>query len=212
MSDQPVIVEEVKEEIKPEVTTELSEEEQLEKDFAKFKTSMSIHDVEEEEEEDSDPANFIPDEHKIDAADDFRVSMFLGFAFSLIDGIHVFAYQKISGYDISEEELSLDSEQQDTIISYFKTKRVVAIMNSIPNEFWGFLHLEWMYFKKYKAAVKVKKLEEAKKEEKSLEQKLIELNAKRKKRLKKPPIKKEPVKKAVVKKPARKKPKKEIKA
>jgi hypothetical protein len=209
MSEEAEIVEQVNPEIKDEVKTELSEEEQLEKDFAKFKTSMSIHEVEEEEEEE-DPQNFIPDEHKIDAADDFRVSMFLGFAFSLIDGIHVFAYQKISGTDLTEEELSLDPEQQDVIISYFKTKRVVAIMNSIPNEFWGLLHMEWMYFKRYKAAMKLRK-EQEEKGNKLTEQKLIELSKKRKKRLRKPPIKKDSVKKPPVKRPSKKKPKKEIK-
>jgi hypothetical protein len=189
---------------------------ELERDLANFRESETTHDVEQEPEEQEEPEDFMPDESDLNAVEEFKVQMFLGFCFTLLDGFHVWVYKYISKYEITDDQMSLTETEQNALMNYFKTKRVLEIINKIPPEFIGIIHMEYMYYRRYRQIVKQKEEEEVKEAE-NKKQLLIEaaLKIKRKREekgetlekelTKKPPVKKQAVKKKPVKKAAKKK-------
>jgi hypothetical protein len=210
MIEEPIIeektdVEETTGGKKPE-EEKIEPTDELDDDFEKFKRSKTVHKIDIEEETNRDrKGNFIPDDDDIIEIEDFQVQMFLGFCFTMLDGFHVFVYKYISKYELKDEDMSLSEKEQESLMSYFKTKRIIEFIKKLPTELIGIFHMEWMYYRRYKQITKEKEAEEAKNDKLLLVERMRKFNKKRseKKAEEKTAAKKPLVKK--VKKKVRKK-------
>lgn len=183
---------------------------ELELEFNRFKSTKTEHNSQEEEEHESESSDFIPDENNISEVEQFEVQMFLGFCFTLIDGLHVWVYKYISKHEITDEELSLNDKEQEALMKYFQTKRVLAIIRKLPSELIGFVHMEWMYYRKYRNIAKAKEKEEEEKSKLKLIDAYRKIKSRNTEKIKETKFteRRAPIKKAPVKKAAKKKPKK----
>lgn len=137
--------------IMPEDTIEVSENstnvvDDLEADFAKFAESHSDMDIPQIEESSSTED---PTEIDLSDADSFKLQIFLSLCFALLDGLHAFIYGFISKYKLMREDIALDESDKAGLEIYFRTQKVMNIINRLPVEVIGFLHIEYMYFNKF---------------------------------------------------------------
>ena len=190
------------------VNTETSENEiNLEDEFAEFINTSSEHSFENNEAEKTNTAAIAP-ENNLTFADEFKVTMFIGFIFMFLDGIHAFVYQFFSKYKFDKKELAMDADDKEALELYFKTPRVAALLNKIPTELIGVAHMEYIYFQKFQEILERKKEEDEYNEEiekdagKSMTPEQME--AFMEKFMRKQNAKKKPAKKKVVKKAAKK--------
>ena len=131
-----------------------TEEENLEDDFEKFEKSTSENNPEEEEEEDIFEKN-------ISDNDSLKLKIFLSLFFSLLDGFHTFVYGMISKYKLTKEDIGLDDDDREELEVHFRTQRVMTVINKIPTELMGLIHMEYMYFTKFQEFnAKMKEAEE----------------------------------------------------
>lgn len=150
--------EETTTETKEEVKQAFENEEKLEDEFAEFLNTSSEHSFENNETEKTQASEAAP-ENNLSFADEFKVTMFIGFIFMFLDGIHAFAYQFVSKYKFDKKELAMDKEDKEALEMYFKTPRVAAILNKIPTEIIGLAHMEYIYFTKFQEMIENKKEE-----------------------------------------------------
>lgn len=199
-----------------EENTEEQKSSTIEEQFDNFLNTSTEHsfennqaETETETETTEQPNNEAPPiENNLSFADEFKVTMFIGFIFMFLDGIHAFAYQFISKYKFDKKELAMDKEDKEALEMYFKTPRVAAILNKIPTEIIGLVHMEYIYWQKFQEIMERKKEEEEYTKEveedsgKSMTPEQMEafMNQWMKKQsAKKKPVKKKEVKKAVKK-------------
>jgi hypothetical protein len=176
------------------------EEMDFDEDFDKFISSTSSHDIPEEEDT---PGEFIPDKDNRDAGEEFKLRIFIGLFFMLIDGFHAFAFSMFSKHKITSEEIGLDADDQEGLEIYFKgSQKIMNFINKLSPEIMGLIHMEWLYFNKFKEIVKRKELEEANTEEEEEDE--MEEIEKPKPKPRKKRRKKKPVKKSAEKKPTAK--------
>lgn len=174
---------------------------ELEEDFKRFSESRSTNNPEEKRTEPDEEDDIF--ESEISDGDNFKLQMFLSLAFALLDGLHVFLYGFISKYKITKEDIALEESDREGLEIYFRTQRVMDMINRLPVELIGFIHIEYMYFQKFQDFNnKMKELEEPtedieEEEEEEEEEKPIRAP---KKKVKKKAVKK----KASVKKAAKK--------
>lgn len=177
---------------------------ELEDDFEKFVNGNSEHTIDKENKSETTTIDFLPNADEFNMVEDFKVQIFAGIFFSLLDELHFFIYKFMSKHDLKKEDLSLDEDDQEGLQMYFKTKRVLDLINKLPVELIGFIHVEWIYYQKFRDATNNKKDSEQ-------EKKLIllkEFEERKKAAPKKAVVKKRPAKKKAVKKKAA--PKKQI--
>ena len=196
--EEETLVKDVKEEEPEPVESQEtdSNSDDLDDDFEEFKRSKSEHVPESKSVTEEVKPN--PDEAPItiaslDEIEEFKLQMFLGLFFALIDGVHGFIYKFISKTEFNKEELELDELDREGLSVYFKTKRVLNLINRLPPELIGFVHMEWLYWQKFQA---IKKMHEKPEREMLHEQKKPVKKAAPKKK------KKKPVKKQATKKPS----------
>ena len=154
----------------PEETIEETIEEpldELEADFEKFNQSSTSHEIEENEQQSESS-----DSPEIDLSDaeNFKLQIFLSLMFALLDGLHVFIYKFISKYKLSREDIALDESDKAGLEIYFRTQKVMDLINRLPVEVIGFIHIEYMYFNKFQEFKKIKEAEEPEEEEEETEE------------------------------------------
>lgn len=207
-------------------TPETDNDKDLKDAFAEFKETSSQHSFEPETKENTNSAEntqqeqpqYTQQENNLSFAEDFKVTMFIGFFFMFLDGIHGFAYSFISKYKFDKKELAFDSEDKEAVEVYFKTPRVAKILDKLPTELIGFAHIEYIYFCKFQDMIDAKRedgtLELKKKrnrvEEEETEEEEEEIDEEKEEKPKKKVVKKA-AKKVVKKKPVKKAAKKAAK-
>lgn len=134
---------------------------ELEEEFEKFNKTNSEHKPEENSSTDSGD----PTEIDLSMAENFKLQLFMGFMFELIDGIHVFLYGFMTRHKLTKEDISLDEDDKEGLQMYFRTERVMNLINRIPAELMGFIHMEYLYFNKFREFKKHKDVEEPEEEE-----------------------------------------------
>jgi hypothetical protein len=157
-------VEEIEQEEQPiTVSSENTEEvvDELEAEFEKFNKTNSEHKPEENTSTDSND----PTEIDLSMAENFKLQLFMGFMFELIDGIHVFLYGFMTRHKLTKEDIALDEDDKEGLQMYFRTERVMNLINRIPAELMGFIHMEYLYFNKFREFKKHKDIEEPEEEE-----------------------------------------------
>lgn len=189
-------------EVKDQVNNNTDEiVDELERDFAEFEKSKSENSVEELKPVVSPEADIFDDE--ISEADNFKVQLFMSLMFALLDGLHVFIYGFISKYKITREDIALEESDREGLAMYFKTKKVVDMINRLPVEVIGFVHMEYMYFNKFQDFnQKMQALELAQGKDQEEEEEEEEEQEPKKAAPKKRPKKKKSVKKKAAKKEA----------
>ena len=214
-----MITETLEEETKTEVETETTEQaktetteektteetkDDFEEDFKEFDKHKTAHKVEQEKEKQEDKDLFSED-IEISTGDEFKLQFFLGLIFSLLDGVHLILYRMFSKYKLEKEDIALDENDRAGLEMYFKTKRVMALINKLPGEIIGLVHIEYIYMQKFNTFTKAQKelgteeKEQEEEEEEEAEEK-EEKKEPQKKRTYKKRKKKKPVKKAAIKK------------
>ena len=188
---------------------ETGNEQELDQDFADFVENYSKHDFTKEQEQET--ANTVKEEVKTEGEqaqgsqapeqkttfasnstfDNFKLQMFVGIFFGLLDGLHFFVYSFISKHKLEKEDLAFDEDDREAVTPYFKTDKIMALINKLPNELIGIIHIEWIYHNKYKEAIEDKKEEEA---ERLLEEE-EEAEREKKRKARKRTKKKKPAKK-----------------
>ena len=118
---------------------------EIEQAFEQFNKSNS--DFKPEENQAPDPSD--PTEIDLSQAENFKLQIFISLMFTLLDGLHVFIYGFMSKYKITREDIGLDETDKQGLEIYFKTQRVMDLINRLPVEVIGFLHIEYMYFNKF---------------------------------------------------------------
>lgn len=181
---------------------------ELEADFLKFSESKSSNNPEEKQEEQKAEEDIFEDE--ISDADSFKLKIFLSLMFALLDGFHVFIYGFISKYKITKEDIALEEGDREGLEIYFRTQRVMDMINRLPVELIGFVHIEYLYFQKFQDfTAKMKEREEPEEEEEEVEdvehEEVEEEEEEVEEKEEKTPPKKKPAKKKAVKKKAVKK-------
>jgi hypothetical protein len=177
-------------------------EDDLENDFEKFNQNISNHQIEQPEDND-DPENL---EIDLSDAENFKLQIFLSLMFALLDGLHVFVYKFMTKYKITREDIALDETDKAGLEIYFRTQKVMDLINRLPVEIIGFFHIEYMYFNKFQDFKKKAELEEPEEEEEENEEpEEPEEEEEEEEEEKKAPAKKA-AKKAAPKKAAKKKP------
>ena len=137
----------------------------IEAAFEKFEQTTSAHKPEETTANSNDPT-----EIDLSIAEDFKLQLFMGFMFELIDGIHVFIYGFISKYKIDREDIGLDENDREGLQMYFRTERVMNLINRVPAELMGIIHMEYLYFQKFRDFNKKMKEQEPDEEEEETEE------------------------------------------
>ena len=123
------------------------------------------------EEQQSDPNTLDPTEIDLSQAENFKLQIFISLMFTLLDGLHVFIYGFMSKYKITREDIGLDETDKQGLEIYFKTQRVMDLINRLPVEVIGFLHIEYMYFNKFQEFnKKMKEIEPEEEEEEENEE------------------------------------------
>lgn len=198
--------EETHEPIQEEIAIE-GEEPSIDADFESFVNSTSEHEFTEEEKATSTETNADSSSKMVD---DFKLRMFMGFFFLLLDGVHGFIFRFVSKYDVKAKDIAFDDDDKEAIGVYFNTPRIMAFINQMPSELIGFMHIEYIYYSKFQELIednklqkkKYKKLVEVEEEEESEEEETKEAPPKKKKApakkataKKKAPAKKAPAKK-----------------
>jgi hypothetical protein len=164
-----------------ETKTQTDSDKELKDAFAEFKDTTSKHSFEPEKKETTNTeenkqqqeTTYTNGENNLSFAEDFKVTMFIGFFFMFLDGIHGFAYSFISKYKFDKKELAFDAEDKEAVEMYFKTPRVAKILDKLPTELIGFAHIEYIYFCKFQDMIDTKRLDgtlELKKKSKIIEE------------------------------------------
>jgi len=139
--------------VNPEIEEPISKEQEndFENAFDEFARTSSQHTVSKEKSnsENSDNNSFA-DDVELDIVDQFKIKMFLGLAFILVDGLHEFLYSMVTKYKIKKGSMSLDEEDQQTLEVYFQSKKMVELINKIPTQVIGIVHMEYIYYQKFK--------------------------------------------------------------
>lgn len=164
MNDADTIEEDVKQ--NTETKTESKTDDplyDLDKDFEQFQSSKSEHEIEKQPEAQTNQDEFIPTE--INMVESFKLQMFLGLFFLMLDGMHVFMYRFISKLDIKKDDIALDESDQESLAVYFQTPRVLALINKLPSELIGLVHIEYLYWQKFEEVKKTLKKIETKTDE-----------------------------------------------
>jgi hypothetical protein len=157
----------------------------LEADFKKFNQTTTDQKPEENTiREEGDPGI------DLSQAEDFKLQIFLSLMFALLDGMHLFIYRFLTKYKLEKEDLALDEDDKQGLQIYFRTQKVMDLINRMPVEIIGFIHMEWMYFEKFQEFnKKMKELnpeeeeqeeEEEEQEEETMDQKLEKVFNKKK--------------------------------
>jgi pyruvate/2-oxoglutarate dehydrogenase complex dihydrolipoamide acyltransferase (E2) component len=144
----------------------LDEVEQAFNDFNKTNSEFKP-----EENQQPDPSD--PTEIDLSQAENFKLQIFISLMFTLLDGLHVFIYGFMSKYKITREDIGLDETDKQGLEIYFKTQRVMDLINRLPVEVIGFLHIEYMYFNKFQEfnkRMKEEHPEEPEEEEEEIEE------------------------------------------
>ena len=118
---------------------------EIEQAFEQFNKTNS--EFKPEENQQADPTD--PTEIDLSQAENFKLQIFISLMFTLLDGLHVFIYGFMSKYKITREDIGLDETDKQGLEIYFKTQRVMDLINRLPVEVIGFLHIEYMYFNKF---------------------------------------------------------------
>lgn len=152
-SEEEEIMQEIKERLEPVKVEEVSPADELENDFDEFKKSKSEHNIEPEspteETKEEKKEDFIPESDNLSIVEDFKLQIFLGLFFSLLDGIHIFLYRFVSKVEINKDDFTLADDDKANLEIYFKTNRVLQIINKLPSELIGLVHMEYMYYQKF---------------------------------------------------------------
>lgn len=162
-TETPKTIEETQESNTPEET----ENDEIEEAFQRFNEANSEQKAEEPQgnANDSDPT-----EIDLSQAENFKLQIFISLMFTLLDGLHVFVYGFISKYKITRDDIGLDENDKQGLEMYFKTQRVMDMINRLPVEIIGFLHIEYMYFNKFQEFNKKMKASELEEEEQETEE------------------------------------------
>ncbi len=169
-----------------------SDDDELENDFANFRKTKSTHEIPKEEKPEASN-DFIPD--NVTDADDFKIKMFTGIFFMIVDELHVFLYNFFSKHKLTRDDIGLDEDDRDGLNIYFKTKKVMDFINRLSPEVMGLIHMEWLYYNKFKEFTDRKKLEEKKEEEQEEEEEEESDDNQEEKTERKAPVKKRKKKK-----------------
>ena len=140
---------------------------ELEADFEKFNQTHTDNEAQQEAQQADENE---PIEIDLSDAENFKLQIFLSLMFALLDGLHVFIYKFISKYKISREDIALDESDKAGLEIYFRTQKVMDLINRLPVEVIGFLHIEYMYFNKFQDFKKQKEVEEEQEEEEEEEE------------------------------------------
>lgn len=140
---------------------------ELEAAFEAFNQNNSEH---KPEEQTSDSNEIDPTEIDLNQAENFKLQIFMSLMFALLDGLHVFIYNFMSKYKLTTDDIGLDENDREGLQMYFKTQRVMDLINRLPVEVMGFIHIEWLYFQKFRDFKKAKELEEPEEEEEETEE------------------------------------------
>ncbi len=184
---------------KPEKSVDVEQViDDLEKDFENFRNSKTEHEIEPQPEpEKSEKSDLIPSgSDSIEMVEDFKLQMLLGLMFALLDGLHSFLYKFISKVEIPKDQLSLDDSDREALQIYFRTQRVMNLINKLPSEVIGFVHMEYLYYQKFKQI----KEEQEQKHQKKIVSPTEEKAPVKKTSSKKKSSRKKPAKKAAAKK------------
>lgn len=122
---------------------------ELEDSYKRFEESTSDFDPDQEEPEDLGDTNIFNNKQK-KFENHFKVQMFIGIFFFLMDSLHAFVYQMFSKYKIDHKELSLDIDEREGLDMYFHDPRVTNFINKLNPMVLGVLHMEYLYFQKFR--------------------------------------------------------------
>lgn len=120
----------------------------INKDFDDFVNSTSQHEFPDKEENKEEQAK---QEEDISSAmvDNFKLQMFTGLLFLLLDGVHSFLFRFVSKYDVKSKDIAFDEADKEAVQIYFNTPRVMNFINKMPAELIGFMHVEYIYYQKF---------------------------------------------------------------
>lgn len=197
MQEEKAWTENIHEENKQEDTGE--KEPDIDKDFQDFVNSTSQHEFPDKEESKQEQAKQDEDISS-SMVDNFKLQMFTGLLFLLLDGVHGFIFRFVSKYDVKAKDIAFDEDDKEAVQVYFNTPRVMSFINKMPAELIGFMHVEYIYYQKFaelKEENKLKKkrykvVEEEEEEQEDQEQKTPAKKAATKRK----PKRKAPAKKA----------------
>ncbi len=88
-----------------------------------------------------------------------KVTVFLSFSCYLLSGFHAFLYQRISGVEISTDEMTLSDSEKKIIEPMLYNAEILAWLNSLHPAVWVVMQIEYIYYMKFKAVTRLKKLE-----------------------------------------------------
>jgi len=124
------------------------------KEFINTKSDHTFEETHEETNTSSGGGEPIPEREQqtetFDLAADFKLKLFLNLFFLLLDGVHAFVYNMFSKYKIKREDIALEDGDKEGLEVYFRTPRIMGLINKLPPEIIGLVHIEYLYFEKFK--------------------------------------------------------------
>lgn len=188
-----------------------TQESDIDRDFEDFKNSSSEHEFPEQEE---NKPKEEPTTTSFDMVDNFKLRMFLGLFFLLLDSVHSFIFRFVTKYDVRKADIAFDEDDKEAVMVYFNSPRVMAFINQMPAELIGFMHVEYIYITKLQEAIEEKrlKLKKSTKQNEEEEEEEEEEDTPKKAPAKKRPARRKPKRKAPTKAKKEEKLEEEVKA
>lgn len=93
---------------------------------------------------------------ELNPADSFKIKMFLGFASFLLTGFNTFLFNMAFKGGVEVSEMQLNEREQASLEKYLHTPEIIAFLSKIPSWVWAVAHVEFMFYQKYRFAVKMK--------------------------------------------------------
>lgn len=86
--------------------------------------------------------------------DKIKIGWILGFGCYLLSGFHAFIYERVSGIEITAADMSLSEIEKKAIEPYLYNEQILQWLRKIPGYWWGILHIEYMFFMKFRTVTK----------------------------------------------------------
>lgn len=128
----------------------------LEEDFKNFEKSTSEYKAMGEENSTTNIKGkavntLITTEQKV------KIKLFLGFACFLLSGFNTFLFNMVFKDKVALDEMLLSDTEKEELQEYLNTPEVIAFIEKIPPYVIAIAHIEYMFYLKYRSAVKKKK-------------------------------------------------------
>ena len=94
-----------------------------------------------------------------DLANIIKTKLVLTFACIVLEGFHSFIYGLISKHEIKSEDMKLTEIERDSLLPYFDSPSVLNFISKIPSEIIAIIHLEYIFFIKFRSVVDKKNSE-----------------------------------------------------